>query len=82
MKHQKYVLLSLDNIIDYTVIGQSIRQPTNSDVRNDCNIYRQNIQVGVNMGTEIYRYQKFIVFALPLVKIFDFWYSKKVLIYY
>ena len=24
------------------------------------------------MGTEIYRYQKFIVLALPLVKFFDF----------
>ena len=39
---------------------------------NDCDIYRQNIQLGTNMRTEIYRYQKFIVLALPFVKFFDF----------
>ena len=39
---------------------------------NDCDIYRQNIQLGANMGIEVYRFQKFIVLSLTLVKIFDF----------
>ena len=33
------------------------------------------------MGIEIYRYQKFVVLALALVKIFDFLTLREVLIY-
>ena len=55
----------------YTVKGQKYSTTTKYSF-NDCDIYRQNIQLGANMRTEIYRYQKFVVLALPLVKIFDF----------
>ena len=44
-------------------------------------IYRLKIQLGAKMGIEICRYQKFIVLALTLVKIFDFLTFHEVLIY-
>ena len=36
----------------------------------DCAIYRLNIQLGAKMGIETLRYQKFVVLALTLVKIY------------
>ena len=38
----------------------------------DCAIYRLNIQLGAKMGIETFCYQKFVVLALTLVKMFDF----------
>ena len=46
----------------------------------DCSVYRPNIQFGAKMGIEICMYQKFIVLALTLDKIFDFLTFHEVLI--
>ena len=45
-----------------------------------CDIRQLNIQLGAKMGIETYRYQKFVVVALTLVKMFDF-FTFHVLIY-
>ena len=66
----RYSIPLLWSVRIHTVIGQKYSTKTKYSF-NDCDIYLQNIQLGANMRTEIYRYQKFVVLALPLVKIFD-----------
>ena len=47
----------------------------------DCAIYRPIIQLEAKMGIETCSYQKFVVFALTLVKMFDVLTFHVVLIY-
>ena len=54
----------------YTLSGQKYFNTAKYPC-TDCAIYRQKIQLGAKMGIEIYRYEKFIVLALTLVKLFD-----------
>ena len=55
----------------YTVKGQKYSTTTKYPC-TDCAIYRLNIQLEPKMGIETYRYQKFVVLALTLEKIFSF----------
>ena len=55
--------------LTYTLSGQKYLY-TAKYPRTDCAIYRLKNQLGAKMGIEIHRYQKFIVLALTLVKIF------------
>ena len=75
----KNISLYLINHI-YTLSGQKYFNTTKYPC-TDCAIYRLNIQLGAKMGIEIYRYQKFVVLALTLVKIFGFLTFREVLIY-
>ena len=66
--------------VHYTLSGQKYLYTAKYPC-TDCVIYRLNIQLGAKLGIEIHRYQKFIVLALTLVKIFDFLTFHEVLIY-
>ena len=54
-----------------TLTGQKYLNTTKYPC-TDCAIYRLNIQLGTKMGIETCSYQKFVVLALALVKMFEF----------
>ena len=64
----------------YTLSGQKYLKTAKYPC-TDSAIYLLKIQLRAKMGIEICRYQKFIVLALTLVKIFDFLTFHEVLIY-
>ena len=59
------------HLIHTTLSGQKYFNTTKYPC-TDCAIYQLNIQLGAKMGIEIYRYQKFVVLALTLVKLLTF----------
>ena len=63
-----------------TLAGQKCLNTTKYSC-TDCTIYRPNILLGAKMRIETYRYQKFVVLALTLAKIFNLLTFHEVLIY-
>ena len=78
---------SFDWFLDYLSINYTCTlsgQKHLYKAKNPCTdfaIYRLKNQLGAKMGIETYKYQKFAVIALTLVKIFDFLTFHEVLIY-
>ena len=72
--------IQIRSVYSYTLSGQKYLYTAKYPC-TDCAIYRLKNQFGAKMGIEIHGYQKFIVLALTLVKIFDFLTFHEVLIY-